>query len=214
VEASSLAAWVVYACAAFAAGADVSSDRAGAALVVLGVLVLAYAACPGRLPFSYGGSALVSAGVDTWLASANVDTVEAYTGPLVALLATLGFVQHRRNRGGLPTLVTAGPALTVAFMPSLLKAVADGDGLRLAIVSACAVVALVIGLARTWRAPVTVSTVVLVVVAVTQGGPLIGYVPSWVVLGTAGAALLGVGVWWEHAVSAGRRTHAWYATLR
>lgn len=216
-EMSSLSAWVCCALIAVVA-ADSQSQRAFAvALVVLGVLVLAYSASPDRLWWSYGGSALVSGGIDTWLASSQVHTVELYTAPLVVLLAVVGLVQRQSAaRAGrtLPTKLTAGPALAVAFMPTLAVAIANGDTLRLSLVSAAAVIVLVIGLARAWKAPVTVSTFVLLSVALSQGGPLIGYVPSWAVLAAAGAALLAIGVSWERAILAGQRTHAWYGTLR
>jgi len=121
-------------------------------------------------------------------------------------------VQWRRDRSR-PTLLTAGPALSVALGPSLLVAIRDGDSLRLAAVTAVAVGVLHVGLVRHWKAPVTVGGLVLAVVAVTQGGPLIGYVPGWLILAVGAAALLAAGVLWERAVLAGRRAHAWFGTL-
>jgi hypothetical protein len=212
IERTALLGATAYGVVAVVSTADVSTDRVGAVLVALGVSVLAYAACPGRLLAGYVGSLLVSAGVDTWLATAGVETVEAYTLPLAALLAALGAVQWSQDHS-LPTTLVAGPALGVALLPSTLKAIGDGDTVRLAAVTALGIVALLLGLTRMWRAPVTVGAVVLVVVALTQGGPLMAYVPGWLTMGLAGALLLAVGVAWERAVLAGRRAHAWYATL-
>lgn len=212
VEETALAATAVYGVVAVVSAADTSAERAAAVLVLLGIAVLGYAALPARLPFAYLGSGLVSAGMDTWLATSDVDVVEAYSLPLAGLLAAVGFVQWHRDRR-LPTTLTVAPALWVALLPSAVTAVDDGDAVRLAVVTALALAALLTGLSRMWRAPVTVGAVVLALVAVTQGGPLIAYVPGWLTMGLAGAVLLAAGVAWERAVLAGRRAHAWYATL-
>lgn len=212
IEETGLAAATVYGVVAVVSAADISAERAAAVLVLLGIAVLGYAALPARLPFAYVGSGLVSAGMDTWLATSDVDLVEAYSLPLAGLLAAVGFVQWRSDRR-LPTTLTVAPALWVALLPSAVTAVDDGDAVRLAVVTAVALVALLAGLSRMWRAPVTVGAVVLALVALTQGGPLIAYVPGWLTMGLAGAVLLAAGVAWERAVLAGRRAHAWYATL-
>jgi len=51
------------------------------------------------------------------------------------------------------------------------------------------------------------------VVAITQGGPLIGYVPGWLTMAVGAAALLAAGVLWERAVVAGHRATAWFESL-
>jgi hypothetical protein len=56
--------------------------------------------------------------------------------------------------------------------------------------------------------------VCLGLVAVTEGGPYLAYVPGWLTIGAAGALLLAVGVSWEGAVVAGRRSTAWFSALR
>lgn len=202
-----------YGVVAVAATFDSSPMWTAATTVYLGVVVLGYAALPGRLPFAYLGSALVSAGIDVWLSSSDVGAVEAYTGPLAVLLALVGVVQYRRDRT-LPTRLVAGPALAVALLPSTLVAVSGGDEIRLGLVTAAAIILLVLGLVRSWQAPVSIGTLALVIIAITQGGPLIGYVPGWVTLGIGGAVLLAIGVAWERAVVAGRRATAWYTALR
>lgn len=212
VELSAVLFGAVYGAAAALAALDLSAGYLSLAFFVLGVLTLGYAAAPQRLPFAYVGSLLISAGTTNLLSNAEVDVVEAYTAPLVVLLAGIGAVQWRRDRSR-PTLLTAGPALSVALGPSLLVAIRDGDSLRLAAVTAVAVGVLLVGLVRHWKAPVTVGGLVLAVVAVTQGGPLIGYVPGWLILAVGAAALLAAGVLWERAVLAGRRAHAWFGTL-
>jgi hypothetical protein len=142
-----------------------------------------------------------------------VETTEAYTAPLVLLLAAIGYVQWTRDKA-MPTYLTMGPALAAALGPSLLTSLGEGDELRLAAVTAVAVAVVLVGLWKHWKAPVTAGGLVLVVVAITQGGPLIAYVPGWIILGAAGAALLAAGVAWEMAVVAGRRAATWFGTLR
>jgi hypothetical protein len=202
----------VYATAAALATVDLSTGYLSLALVTVGVVTLVYAGAPQRLPFAYLGSLSITAGISNLLEHAQVDLVEAYTAPLVVLLAGIGAVQWHRNHS-LPTLVTTAPALSVALGPSLLVAIHDGDPIRLAAVTALAVGVLVVGLARRWKAPVTVGTAVLLVVAITQGGPLIGYVPGWLTMAVGAAALLAAGVLWEKAVVAGRRATAWFESL-
>ncbi len=195
------------------AGASASPYQFAAALITVGILTLLYAATPGRLAFSYLGSLSIAAGSGVLMAEAEVTTIEAYTAPLALLLAVIGWVQWSR-RPDLPTNVTMGPTLIVALLPSLLVAVGEGSTPRLVLVTVAATVALVAGLSQQWQAPVTVGAVVLVVVAITQGGPLMEYVRGWVILGVAGAVLLTIGVAWERAVVAGRRANAWYAALQ
>ncbi len=186
-------------------------------LVAAGVVVLAYAALPGRLPWSYPGAVVVWLGGEVLVDAAGVAAVEASSLPLAALLAGIGAVQARRRaRAGepSPTMLVAGPALAVALGPTLAVAIDRGDEVRLALVTAVALAVLVVGLQRRWRAPVTAGAVVLVAVAASQGGPVVGQLPTVVVLATAGAALLAVGVAWERAVRAGRQANAWYFSLR
>lgn len=212
VEVAAVLFGAVYATVAALATVDLSTGYLSLALVTVGVVTLVYAGAPQRLPFAYLGSLSITAGISNLLEHAQVDLVEAYTAPLVVLLAGIGAVQWHRNHS-LPTLVTTAPALSVALGPSLLVAIHDGDPIRLAAVTALAVGVLVVGLARRWKAPVTVGTAVLLVVAITQGGPLIGYVPGWLTMAVGAAALLAAGVLWEKAVVAGRRATAWFESL-
>jgi hypothetical protein len=184
-----------------------------AAWLGVGVLTLVYAGAPRRLPFAYLGSLLVTAGTGRLLDDRGVGVIEAYTASLVLLLAVIGAVQASRDRQA-PTMLTMGPALSVALLPSLAATLEGGSALRLAGVTVVAILALGIGLLRGWRAPVTVGALVLVVVAINQGGPYMAYVPGWVILVGGGAVLLTAGVLWERALLAGRRTQAWYAALR
>lgn len=202
----------VHVLGALASTFGLSARHQSFVLVAAGVLTLVYAAAPTRLPFAYLGSLAISAGTANLMREAGVETTEAYTAPLALLLAAIGLVQWTRHKT-LPTSLTMGPALAVAMGPSLLTSLGDGDELRLAAVTIAAIVILLVGLANRWQAPVTAGGLVLVVVAVTQGGPYVAYVPGWITLGAAGAALLTAGVAWEMAVVAGRRATTWYSSL-
>jgi len=202
-----------YALAAIVSATGLTAGHMSFALVTIGILILVYAAAPTRLPFAYLGSLVISAGTANLMREAAVQTTEAYTAPLVLLLAIIGFVQWSRDKA-LPTYLTMGPAFSVAFGPSLLTSLGEGDEPRLAAVTAAAIAALLLGLTRHWKAPVAAGGLALIVVAVTQGGPLVAYVPGWIILGAGGAALLAAGVAWERAVVAGRRATTWFDTLR
>lgn len=198
---------------AVSAAGERGSGTLALTLLASGVAVMAYAGLPERLPVAYVGALLTALGGQVLADDAGITAVEVTSLPLALLLAGIGVVQHRR-RAETPTMVLAGPTLAVALGPTLAVAVDDGDNLRLALVSAASLLVLVAGLHRRWRAPVTAGGAVLVVVAVTQGGPLVAELPTVLTLGTAGAALLAIGVAWEQAVLAGRRANAWYTGLR
>ncbi|HEX7738035.1 MAG TPA: zinc ribbon domain-containing protein [Marmoricola sp.] len=180
---------------------------------VVGVVACAHASAPHRLFLAYPGALSVAAGVWVLLGTNDVSNIEAYSLPFAAMLAAIGLVQAGRGKHP-STLLTAGPALVVAVGPSLVAALGTGQAIRLAAVTIVGVVLVVVGLDRHWRAPVTAGVVTLVVVAVTQGGPLVAYVPSWLTLSAVGALLLVIGIRWEAAVGAGRRAGVWYAALR
>ena len=123
-----------------------------AAWLGVGVLTLVYAGAPRRLPFAYLGSLLVTAGTGRLLDDRGVGVIEAYTAPLVLLLAVIGVVQASRDRRA-PTMLTMGPALSVALLPSLAATLEGGSALRLAGVTVVAILALGVGLLRGLAGP-------------------------------------------------------------
>lgn len=212
VELGAVAFGALYALSATVATVGLSPLHLSIVLVAIGVLTLGYAASPDRLLFAYVGSLIISVGTANLMLDANVGATEAYTAPLVVLLAGIGFLEWTRNRA-LPTTLTMGPALSVAMGPSLLAGLRHGDALRLSFVTAVAIVLLLVGLSKAWKAPVTAGAGVIVVVAITQGGPYLSYVPGWAILAVGGIALVAAGVAWEKAVNARRVANNWYATL-
>lgn len=173
-----------------------------------------YASAPGRLEAGYVAAALVSVGNGLLVRELGGDQVELYTLPAAAAFAVLGVAQHRAARaaepGGRPsTMLTSAPALTIALVPSLLVAITGDEVLRLLLVVLAGMALLVLGVARALQAPVLVGSTVLGVVALVQGSPFLAYVPAWVLLASAGAALLTIGVLWESAVARGRQLGRW-----
>lgn len=203
----------VHAAVAIAVASDLSVVAYASTWLLLGVAVLAYAGLPRRLEVAHLGALMVPVGLGVLLADAGVETVEAYTVSAVLLLAAVGAVRWRRSPE-VSTLVTMGPAAVVGVLPSLAVGVGGDEVVRLVLVTLVGLVLLVAGLAYRWLAPVLVGVVALGTVAVTQGGPLVEYVPNFVLLMGAGAVALAVGVAWEAAVAAGRRGFVWLGTLR
>lgn len=202
-----------YGLASLAISAVESPVLNAAAFVVTGACLLASAAGRDRLELAYPGAFLVSAGVWRLLADLEVEPVELYSLAPFFLLAGIGLAQWRR-RPTAPTVLTMGPALGVALMPTTWVAITEGDVVRLVTVTLLSIGVLVLGLARSWRAPVVVGGTVLLLVAITQGGPLLAHVHGFVTLFVAGSLLLAVGVAWEKAVLAGRRAAGWFSTLQ
>ncbi|WP_370246588.1 SCO7613 C-terminal domain-containing membrane protein [Nocardioides sp.] len=203
-----------------ALGHAVATESAGwpaAVFALCGVVTVVYAGAPGRLPMAYLGSLLLSASSMVLLADGGVAVVEAYSLPLAVMLGMIGVVQHVRgvSAGRIPsTQLTLAPALGVALMPSTMLAIAAGGEVRLAVVTLVAVALTVGGALAHLRAPTLVGGIAVVLVALTQGGPLIAYVPGWMTLGLGGAVLLVAGVLWEQALAAGRATGRWIGAMR
>jgi len=172
------------------------------------------ASAPGRLEAGYVAAALVSVGNGLLVQELGGGQVELYTLPAAAAFAALGVAQHRAARAADPgrhpsTMLTSAPALTLAVVPSLLVAVTGDDVLRLLLVVLAGMALLVLGVARALRAPVLLGSLTLGIVALVQGSPFLAYVPAWVLLASAGAALLTIGVLWESAVARGRQLGRW-----
>jgi hypothetical protein len=208
-------------CLAAAAAADevgsTTAVLAAIACYAMALPVFVYAGQRGRLPVAYVGSLLTAGGNWLLLANGEVSLVEAYTLPLAALLGLVGAatsLRARREGHAAGSMLTMGPALAVALGPSTLYALGEGGSVRVVLVVAAGVVCVLVGFARRLKAPVLAGTVALGLVALTQGGPYLAYVPGWATIGAAGALLLAVGVSWEGAVVAGRRSTAWFSSLR
>lgn len=213
MEVVALVAAVIHGSAALAAATTVSDFVLTAVLVGLGALLLAYAALPGRVPFAYPGVIALTAALWVQLAAREIGLIEAWTLPAAAMFAGIGAVQWARDRGA-PTWLTMAPALGLGLFPSLVVGVGGDSLLRLTTVTLAAALILVVGVAQRWQAPVVLAAIALGVVAWTQGGPLVAYVPGWLLLVGSGALLLAVGITWERSITLGRRTWAWLGAMQ
>ncbi len=171
-----------------------------------------YASAPGRLAVGHLAALLVSWGHVLLVSRWDGAALEAYTLPSAAAFAVLGVLQHRASRPG--SVLTMGPALSIALTPTLVLAVGSDDLVRLAAVLVAGIACLVVGAGRGLRAPLLAGAATLGVVALMQGSPYLAYVPTWLLLGCAGAVLLALGVAWESALGAGRQVGRWVHALR
>ena len=97
-------------------------------LGVSGVLALALAIRPDRHDVGLLGGLLLTASSWVRLADADVEAPEPYAAPLAITALVFG---HLRRRGGQASSFQAyGAGLTVALVPSLLKALADESATR------------------------------------------------------------------------------------
>lgn len=213
LEAVALMGATIYAAAAVGSALDESDFVLTAVLVGLGAVLLAYATLPGRLGTAYVGVLALTLALWVQLESRGVDAVEWYTLPAAAMLAGIGAVQWSRDRGA-PTWLTMSPTLVMGLFPSLLVGLSGDSVVRLVAVTAVAILVLVVGVAQRWQAPVLLAALALALVAWTQGGPLVAYVPGWILLTGSGAVLLVIGVLWERSIALGRRTWTWLGAMQ
>lgn len=193
-------------------GPDPVVQAAGTWAVAAGVAW--YASAPGRLVVGHLAALLVSWGHVLLVSRWDGAALEVYTLPAAAAFAVLGVLQHRAGGPAPGSVLTMGPALSIALTPTLVLAVGSDDPLRLAVVLVAGIACLVVGAGRGLRAPLLAGAATLGVVALMQGSPYLAYVPTWLLLGCAGAVLLALGVAWESALGAGRQVGRWVHALR
>ena len=126
----------------------------------------------------------------------DVRAPEAYTLPVAVLLVAAGWWRLDRDPQ-IPSMGALSSGLTLGLAPSLLLALDDPVSLRGAVVAAAGLLVLTVGIVRLWAAPFLAGALTTGVLAVRHLGPVVEAVPRWISLGTAGLALLLVGVTWE-----------------
>jgi hypothetical protein len=185
-----------------------------ATLTVTGAAVVAVALLAGdrRRAGWLGGLLLVAA---SWvrLADAGVDQVEAYTLPSALALLVVGVVAMRRDpsRASVPSL---GPGLALALAPSLVLSLEDPVSVRGLLTGLAGLVLVALGVALRWSALLVAGAVVTAVLAVRHLTPVAAGLPRWIVLGTAGVALVVVGATWEKRRRDVRAAARYVAALR
>jgi len=183
-----------------------SADRVSVGLLVV-TLALGVASTRESRRGAVWGAAL-GALVLLWqrLAIVGVTTVEAFTLPAAAFLASLGIWWHRREPDE-SSWTTWGPALVVALGPSVVLALGDPGVVRPVVAVVAAAVVTLVGARWQRRAPFAIGAAALVVLGVQQLGPFVRQLPRWVVFATVGTLLLVVGASYE-------RRRAQFADLR
>jgi hypothetical protein len=147
------------------------------------------------------------------LVASDVGVVEAYTLPFGLVLLAAGAWALRGERST-SSLVALGPGLTLVLLPSLPQALADPTGPRALLLGVAALLALVLGAARTLQAPFVLGGLVFAVLVVVNVGPYAFALPRWALIGGAAALLLAAGATWEDRVRDGRATVRYVGSMR
>lgn len=147
------------------------------------------------------------------LAASDVDVVEAYTLPFGVVLLAAGAWTLRRDPAA-SSVVTLGPGLTLALLPSLPQALADPTGPRALMLGLGALVVLVVGTARNLKAPFILGGLVFALIVLVNVGPYAFGLPRWMLIAAASALLLGAGITWEDRVRDGRAAIRYVTRMR
>jgi hypothetical protein len=178
-------------------------------LLVSGVAGALQAAHPSRRVLRAVPAVLLLASSWTRLATLDVTVVEPYTLPAALLLLGNGWLVRRRVAGSSWSAYGAG--LSLALVPSLLVAVHDPGTTRPVLLGLSSLGVVVIGLRRRLQAPLMLAGGVLASLAVIHLSPafliLYASAPRWVLLGTAGAVLLVLGITYERRLRDLRQLH-------
>ena len=177
-----------------------------------GVSTLALLRPDRRLAGWLGASLLaVASWVRLW--DIGVETPEAYTLPSALALAVVGLVMLRRHHGT-STMTALSPALGLGLVPSLLWVVWDPIALRSVLVGLACLALVVGGVRIRWTAPVVYGATVGLLLVLRHSTPLTEAVPRWVLIGAAGALLIGMGITWERRLHEARALVGYVRALR
>lgn len=159
-----------------------------------------------------GGSLLAAA---TWvrLLDLGVQAPEPYTLPTAVALVLVGLHRLRRDPDA-ETLPALLPGLALATVPSLLWVLVDPVSTRAVVLGLACLVMLLAGTVLRWTAPVLVGWVVGGLLVVRELGPYAAETPQWVLIGTAGTLLIGIGITWEARLRDLRQAAAYLGRLR
>jgi hypothetical protein len=186
------------------------------ALLVVGVGVALVATTPERRAAGWVSGLLLAASSWVRLALADVTAPEAYTVPAGAALLVVGFLRRRKEQA-YSSWRAYGSGLSLALVPSLLRAVTDAGDVRPLLLALAALSVLALGVRYRLQAPLAIGALVLGVDAAVQLAPylvaLYDVVPRWVVIGLIGLALLGAGATYEQRVRDLRRVRRGVAGL-
>ncbi|MGZ4594354.1 MAG: SCO7613 C-terminal domain-containing membrane protein, partial [Actinomycetes bacterium] len=176
------------------------ADRLWLALLAAGVSAAAAALRPELHRLGWVAGAALTASSWVRLALSDVDAPEPYTVPAGVALLVLGAWRRRRDPS-YSSWRAYGTGLTLALVPSLVRAVTDAGNVRPLLLAAAALVVLCSGIARRLQAPLVIGGLVLVVDALVQLAPYLAAVydavPRWSLFALAGLLLVVLGATYE-----------------
>jgi hypothetical protein len=165
-----------------------------------------------KLGWAGGGLLALASWVRLW--DLGVHAPEPYTLPSAAALLVVGLVHLRRSPGS-GTMTALAPGLSLALVPSLLWALTEPAGLRALLLGLGCLALMLVGARLGWTAPIFLGATVGALLVLRLAAPYVGAaVPRWVLLGAAGALLIGVGATWERRLTGARHLMAYVRALR
>jgi len=177
-----------------------------------GAIVVSFLS-PDRRRVAWLGSGLLVLASWVRLSSLDVDVVEAYTLPGALALLVTGLVWMRRHPDESSWRGLATP-LTLGVGPSLVVALQEPTSVRALLVALVGLALVAVGVRLEWGAPLVIGGVAVGLVALVNIAPYAAAVPRWVLFGTAGVALLALGVTWERRRQDLQMVHRYAARLR
>lgn len=164
-----------------------------------------------RRGVGWGGLALLTAAQWVRLEQLGVETVEAYTLPLGAVLLGIGLLRLRTS--DVSSTRALGAGLSLALVPTLLQVLLDPVSMRAVLLGVACAASLGVGAAMRWSAPLVAGATVgaLVVLREAQHAAVL---PQWVVIGLVGLVLTVVGITWEQRLAEIRAAAGYVRRLR
>ena len=183
-------------------------------LTLTGALVCAHALLrPDRRPAGWLGGLLLAAATWVRLGDVGVETPEAYTLPSAVALLVVGLVNLRRDPAR-DTVTALSPGLGLALVPSLVWVLDDPVTLRSLLLGLACLGLLLVGMRLRWTAPVVFAATIGAVLVLRHATPYAEAVPRWLLIGSAGALLVGLGVTWERRLREARTALGYVRALR
>ncbi len=213
LEVPAAATVLVASSAGVLAAADVSVSLAVHLTVAGGLVTATSLAHRDHRPLAWLGGLLLATATWVRLFDLGVHAPEAYTLPTAVVLLLAGLAWMNRDAEA-STVAALLPGLTLATLPTLLWALADPLSTRAVVMGGVCLVLLLGGASFRWTAPVLVGFLGGAALVVRELAPYAAQAPQWMVIGAAGAVLIGAGVTWEARVRDLRRGAAYLARLR
>ena len=166
---------------------------------------------PTRRHLGWLGLALLTLAQWIRLQQIGVGTVEAYTLPLALVLLVVGTVAL--VRGHASSMATLAPGLGLALVPTLLLVLVEPVSLRAALLGLACIACVVVGLMRSWAAPLLAGAGVGTLMVLREA-TYAQVLPQWMMIGLVGLVLTVVGVTWEQRLQEIRRVSSYVRSLR